>query len=418
MATVQLGDKNIGDIVKIEWNGASYEYIIVHKGKPSSLYDDSFNDGVILLMKSALWDAAWSYDYSNYNNSNIHIWLHNEMLSGYNKFIRDRTKTVKIPYRSSASPSIVSSGSEGLDVKLFLLSLPELGFDGIAHMLYDGSLFDYFEGANSNGADELRVAKDSTNTPVAWWTRSQQQALTNSAYQVNTTGDAINMSIWGTACSLRVAMVLPSYLFVADNILINNYIIIDGVDGDLGVKTAPFAKEYVVSRPESEAAVTVTETINGTILRQYTATSGAQQSFTVDEDTFRPLANGTYTLTITASDQYEAVTRTWTFTRDETQINISLKTPILSNEKPERIKLVVKRRIPQGVTFQTHVCNNAYDDEPTWEDATESVLKGSIHNFSNGAKTATEWGVNVQIDIDRNEAEGDCYVTAITGNYD
>ena len=50
MANVKLGAKAVGSIVKIKVNGAAKDFIIVHQGKPSSVYDDSCN-GTWLLMK-------------------------------------------------------------------------------------------------------------------------------------------------------------------------------------------------------------------------------------------------------------------------------------------------------------------------------------------------------------------------------
>ena len=41
MANVKLGSKAVGSIVKIEVKQEEREFIIVHQGKPSSLYDES-----------------------------------------------------------------------------------------------------------------------------------------------------------------------------------------------------------------------------------------------------------------------------------------------------------------------------------------------------------------------------------------
>lgn len=63
MANVRLGAKAVGSIVKIKVNGAAKDFIIVHQGKPSSVYDDSCN-GTWLLMKDI---------YTTYTLSLIHI---------------------------------------------------------------------------------------------------------------------------------------------------------------------------------------------------------------------------------------------------------------------------------------------------------------------------------------------------------
>ena len=39
MASVALGTKAIGSIVKLKESGVAVNYIVVHQGKPSSIYD-------------------------------------------------------------------------------------------------------------------------------------------------------------------------------------------------------------------------------------------------------------------------------------------------------------------------------------------------------------------------------------------
>ena len=43
MATVKLGSKAVGSIVKIGVKGSTREFIVVHQGLPSSMYDASCN---------------------------------------------------------------------------------------------------------------------------------------------------------------------------------------------------------------------------------------------------------------------------------------------------------------------------------------------------------------------------------------
>lgn len=46
MASAKLGTKAVGSIVKLNVNGAAKEFIVVHQGKPSSLYDESCDGNV------------------------------------------------------------------------------------------------------------------------------------------------------------------------------------------------------------------------------------------------------------------------------------------------------------------------------------------------------------------------------------
>lgn len=64
MASVALSSKAVGSVVKLNVNGAAKEFLVVHQGKPSSLYDDSCN-GTWLLMKDIYENRAWHSSNSN-----------------------------------------------------------------------------------------------------------------------------------------------------------------------------------------------------------------------------------------------------------------------------------------------------------------------------------------------------------------
>ena len=132
MAT--LADKNVGDIIKIKENGVAVNYIIVHKGKPSDLYDDSC-DGVWLFREKTLekrtWHGTTKYTRANdYENSDIEAWLNGDFLNTIDEKIREAIKTVKIPFKKGLGKAStgVYSGANGLSCKAFLLSGYEVGF--------------------------------------------------------------------------------------------------------------------------------------------------------------------------------------------------------------------------------------------------------------------------------------------------
>ena len=71
MANAKLGAKAVGSIVKLKVGGTAKEFIVVHQGKPSSMYDSSC-DGTWLLMKDILEATRWhSSDDNNLENSTI-----------------------------------------------------------------------------------------------------------------------------------------------------------------------------------------------------------------------------------------------------------------------------------------------------------------------------------------------------------
>lgn len=74
MANAQLGSKAVGSIVKLKVNGTAKEFIVVHQGKPGSMYDDSCN-GTWLLMKDIYENRVWqSGDINKYESSDIHAY--------------------------------------------------------------------------------------------------------------------------------------------------------------------------------------------------------------------------------------------------------------------------------------------------------------------------------------------------------
>lgn len=192
---------------------------------------------------------------------------------------------------------------------------------------------------------------------------------------------------------------------------------ISGTDGDLGVITDGVSVSYSVSDVEGDA-VTVTEAIDGTAIRSFTATLDTTYNLTLTDEDWLVVTNGTHTLTITARDSGGlSVVRTYTFTRS--QYTCSVQTdPMVSASAPVRMRVSVNSRTPAGSVLKVYVCNNAYDTSPTWEDATEAVDNNLIYVFTNTTKIADSWGVSVKVTLDRGDAEGSCYIKAIGGNFE
>ena len=59
-----LGDYAVGGIVKLNENGSPVDYLVVHQGLPSSMYDASC-DGTWLLRKNIVEKRAWDSGDSN-----------------------------------------------------------------------------------------------------------------------------------------------------------------------------------------------------------------------------------------------------------------------------------------------------------------------------------------------------------------
>lgn len=206
MANAQLGSKAVGSIVKLKVNGTAKEFIVVHQGKPGSMYDDSCN-GTWLLMKDIYENRVWqSGDINKYESSDIHAYLNSTFLNLFDSNIKDAIKQVKIPYRKNGgSDGTDQSGANGLPCKVFLLSGPEAGLAGASYIPNDGTKLDYFN-ANT-GVDSKRIAYLS-GTATAWWLRSPSTYSANYVLVVNSDG-GYNDDYASNSSGIRPALMLP-----------------------------------------------------------------------------------------------------------------------------------------------------------------------------------------------------------------
>lgn len=225
MAYVTLSSKAIGSTIKLKVNGSARNFIVAHQGKPSSVYDDSCN-GTWLLMQDIYENRAWhSSNTNDYANSTIHSYLNSTFLNLFESNIKNAIKQVKLPYRKgSGTSTTVTSGSNGLSAKIFLLSATETSFDFSYMPSGEGAELAYFKGCADNSSDSKRVAYLNGSAAI-WWLRSPRCSNFNYALSVYSGGDWIS-----SGCSysygIRPALILPSTLLVSD-------------DGTVSTNTAP-----------------------------------------------------------------------------------------------------------------------------------------------------------------------------------
>ena len=210
MANAKLGTKAVGSIVKLKVGGTAKEFIVVHQGKPSSMYDSSC-DGAWLLMKDIYESRVWqSGNINKYESSDIHAYLNSTFLGLLESNIRDAIKQVKIPYRKGGgSGGVDQSGANGLSTKIFLLSGYEVGFttSNDPYFPVDGAKLSYFEAGTGSSARDKRRAY--LNGSIAgWWLRSPYTGNSISVWGVITNGSYGGN---GTSYSsgIRPALILP-----------------------------------------------------------------------------------------------------------------------------------------------------------------------------------------------------------------
>lgn len=616
MAYVTLSSKAIGSTIKLKVNGSAKDFIVVHQGKPSSVYDDSCN-GTWLLMKDIYESRQWhSSNTNDYANSTIHSYLNGTFLAMFNSNIQKAIKQVKLPYRKgSGTSTTVTSGSNGLSAKIFLLSATETSFSFSYMPSGEGAELAYFKGCADNSSDSKRVAY-LNGSATFWWLRSPGCSNFGGALCVDSDGD------WGSGyCSssfgIRPALILPSTLLVSDDgtvstntapstpgsisvpssimggtnisiswakssdaesnlagykverstnggsswsqiyqgtatsttnnvafgttsvmyrvkaydteglesgwrtssqvTVVNNnapsappsiavpndvkggstlviswtaasdsdgnlsgYILERSTDGgssytqvykgnaltytdtitkgwstvmyrvkaydsynaqsgyttstkrtvdnntaptittssaaNLGTKSSGFTISYSVDDKDAGDTLTVTEKLDGTTKRTYTATRKTTNSFAVTGEYFQKITNGSHAMTVTVTDGKATVTKTFTFTKAVTAASITLAKPMEADAQITLCAITVGGLIPADAVFKVEVTNNGKDSSPVWEDATTEARNGRNYLFTNQT-AANGFAFNFRVTAERGASGESGYIASIQGGF-
>lgn len=421
MANVKLGTKAVGSIVKIKVNGTSKDFIVVHQGKPSSVYDDSCA-GTWLLMQdiyeSRQWDSSNTNDYAN---STIHSYLNGVFLGLFESNIRNAIKQVKIPYRKGHGTSkTVTSGSNGLSAKIFLLSTTETSFSYSYMPRGEGAELAYFKGCADSDSDSKRVAY-LNGSATGWWLRSPGCNITsNRALAVGSAGTSGDTNC-SNSSGIRPALILPSSLLVSDDgaVSTNTAPAVRTDGAALGEKNAAFAWKYTVSDADGDT-LTVTEKLDGKTTKTRTGVaSGTDLTFeqAADAAGFQKILNGSHTITVEVSDSKETVSTSATFTKAVHAASVTLAEPLAVDGDITVAVLQVTGSIPDDAKLKAEVTNNAKDTAPVWQDATTEVKKGVNIAFEN--KTATNGAAfNFRVSVERGESGEGGYIEAVSGAFE
>lgn len=616
MAYVTLSSKAIGSTIKLKVNGSAKDFIVVHQGKPSSVYDDSCN-GTWLLMKDIYENRQWhSSDTNDYANSTIHSYLNSTFLNLFESNIKNAIKQAKLPYRKgSGTSTTVTSGSNGLSAKIFLLSATETSFSFSSMPSGEGAELAYFKGCADNSSDSKRVAY-LNGSATLWWLRSPNCGYLIGALCVYSDGDWNYYGCSGS-CGIRPALILPSTLLVSDDgtvstntapstpgsisvpssimggtnisiswakssdaesnlagykverstnggsswsqiyqgtatsttnnvafgttsvmyrvkaydteglesgwrtssqvTVVNNnapsappsiavpndvkggstlviswtaasdsdgnlsgYILERSTDGgsaytqvykgnaltytdtitkgwstvmyrvkaydsynaqsgyttstkrtvdnnttptittssaaNLGTKSSGFTISYSVDDKDAGDTLTVTEKLDGTTKRTYTATRKTTNSFAVTGEYFQKITNGSHTMTVTVTDGKATVTKTFTFTKAVTAASITLAKPMEADAQITLCAITVGGLIPADAVFKVEVTNNGKDSSPVWEDATTEARNGRNHLFTNQT-AANGFAFNFRVTAERGASGESGYIASIQGGF-
>lgn len=413
----KLGDMAVGSTVKIKVDGTVKDFIIVHQGKPSSIYDDSC-DGTWVLLKNIYTTRTFGSRNNSYKDSSIHSYLNSTFYDLIDSDIRAVIKQVKIPYwYGTGRDGSLATGSNGLSTKVFLLSCYEIGARNGYGIPNDGAELDYFKSGD-------RVAYGSGGA-TTWWQRSPQTGNTYNVWFVNSAGSS-NVNNYGDSNGVRPAFVLPSLLVVFnDGTVTGNFapeVTSDsGATGtELGEKNAPFMVEYTVTDKDGDP-MTVTEKLDGTeqVVKTEVATGTALTVEWLSEKVgYQQVLNGSHTITLTVSDGKISVDWTATFTKNVTGAQVSLTAPLTADDTITVASMTLEGTLPTDMGLTVEMTNNALDEAPVWEKCTDVRLGESrafVHHAFTNKTAARGFAFNYKVTIARGASGVGGNITMIGG---
>ncbi len=211
MATVTLGSKAEGSIIKLKENGVLVDFYIAKQNYESGLN----GSGRVLVVRKDCYDTrAWhSSNINAYATSAIDTWLNGTYKNLLDANIRTAMSTTKIYY----TPGNGNTTKTTLERSVFLLSATELG-QTHTYLNAEGTAL------SSTVLNLLKIAY-LNGSAVVQWTRSPDTISTNYAWYLGSGGYLSGIYCTHTSGS-RPAFTLPSNLYVSD-------------DGSVSVNTAP-----------------------------------------------------------------------------------------------------------------------------------------------------------------------------------
>lgn len=190
---------------------------------------------------------------------------------------------------------------------------------------------------------------------------------------------------------------------------------------DLGKITAAYSVSYKVVDPDEGQTWTVTESLDGKVLKTFTAKVGTSYTSKMTPSDWQKVLNGKHILKIEVVDSDGGKSaKEISFEKAVTKLDFMLdKTGVQGIDKmPERAILSMSANIPSGASIKVEITNNGLDEKPVWQDCTSQVLGNEKIFFSNKKKTATKWAVNVRVTGDKKTATDVLSVSIIGGFYD
>ena len=149
---ISAGDLEIGQVVHLNESGVPIDYLVVHQGIPSNLYDASC-EGTWLLRKDIREMGPFNSGGGNALPGSSILSTMSGYMKDYDLPVQAAIKTVKVPYCVGNGSATVNSGENGLQCRVFPISGYEIGLNNSlsSYIPIDGAKLSYF--IDGDGAD-------------------------------------------------------------------------------------------------------------------------------------------------------------------------------------------------------------------------------------------------------------------------
>ena len=198
--------------------------------------------------------------------------------------------------------------------------------------------------------------------------------------------------------------------------------IISGKDMDLGELETNLTYEYSVTDTEKDESFVTISLDNNVITKRFKVVDGQPYKINLKGLDFLTISPGRHTLVIEAEDDKGFLSqRRITFVRVVKRLVMKLHPDkiIETDELANRALIsTAGMYVARGAELKIEVCNNAFDDEPTWEDATAMAVAERAYNFTNETKTADKAGIDIRMTIERKDAKNLSYISTVGGSFD
>lgn len=184
---------------------------------------------------------------------------------------------------------------------------------------------------------------------------------------------------------------------------------------NMGEKNTPFSFTYTATDADSDALTGKIYLDDVQVEDVGALTLEKENSYTLKKLDYAKLLNGDHKVRVEVTDANGA--------KGYGYVNFSKNVKSgfyrLKRETKDVVATVIVNpsvELAEGATMTIKVCNNVYDASPAWETVPKDLI-GQSYNLQNKTKTASKWGLGIDVTIDRGSATKDSYFYGLVGSW-